>query len=223
MRNLIAITSLLLFLGIGLAITPSFVRGASIADTVGGSAAIATGENQNSSNNNNNDNATHAIAAATASTGNDVLASERLSITGSTDQPEKPTGPQAIILEILPKKTMGTIGKPLDITILAKHENGTGIPGVKVKAEIGSYLNTKESVRLGGTTDEKGALIVTPIIGEHAPQGQFLVTATASKEGFNKTSVSSGFAVDDGAAASSSGSGSSSGGSSSKCSGSSCK
>lgn len=197
MRTLIVTLGLLVLISIGLGAAPSFsVRAASIAD----SSPVLTGANSNTNNSNNNGNSNNntqtnsntgpVLAAAGAA----VNANERLGTTGSTDQPTKPSGPENIILQIVPKKSIGVIGRPLDISIAAKHENGTGIPGVKIIAQIGN--NADESVKLGGSTDKKGILIVTPIIGQHAQPGQFAISATAIKEGFTTAQVMSGFAVD---------------------------
>lgn len=220
MRTIIATLSLLALISVGLGMIPSQIRAASIADSAAIASTTST-SNDNNSNSSSSDNKSNPVLAA-ASAG-PINLNERLSTTGSTDQPEKPSGPENIILQIVPKKSMGVIGRSLDIAIAAKHENGTGIPGVKIVAQIGD--NGKESVKLGGTTDDKGVLIVTPIIGEHAQPGQFSITATAIKNGFTTAQVSSGFAVDEpsGGSTSSSSSSSSGGGSSSKCSGSSCR
>lgn len=190
MYTLIATLSLFALISIGLGLTPSLAKAASIADSAAmASTSTGTTNDSNSSSSNTSSNSVLASAAGA------INPNERLSTTGSTDQPQKAAGPENIILQIIPKKSMGVIGRSLDIAIAAKHENGTGIPGVKIVAQIGDHAN--ESVKLGGTTDDKGVLIVTPIIGKQAQPGQFSITATAIKDGFTTTQVSSGFAVDE--------------------------
>ena len=208
MRIIIAVTGLLTLTVLTLAIiAPPLARAASISD----SAAMAAQQPRNS---------TTVVNPTQTQTQTQTQTEKSLSTTGSTEQPPVPTGPQKITLTIIPAKEIVGIGKSVNILISAKSENGSGIAGAKVVTDIGDYPTGKQRVLLGGTTDNKGELVVTPTIGTHAVAGQFLVTANASKSNFDDASVSSGFTVADRGSGSGSGSSGSGGGSGGKSGGS---
>ena len=122
------------------------------------------------------------------------------------------TEPAKMFITAIPDKPVLTRGNTEGILVKAETDNGTAIPDVTIQSIVVDYATGKQKVVLGGQTNDKGEIKIAAAIGPHAHPGQFLVTVVGEKDGFNKSTVSTGFAV--------SAKGSSSSG---KCSGSSCK
>ena len=117
--------------------------------------------------------------------------------------------PAKMFITAIPEKPLLSRGNTEGILVKAETDNGTAIPDVTIQSVVVDYATGKQKVVLGGQTDDKGEVKIAAAIGPHAHPGQFLVTIVGEKDGFNKSTVSTGFAV----AAKDSG----------KCSGSSCK
>lgn len=169
--------------------TAGIAYAASIADN------IQTGQNSNASG--AMASAGGGGALATTSTG--VLGEEGFVLTAT---PDKPT--------IKP-------GEAETIHIKAATSNGTGISDVNIQLLLQDFQTGKHKLLFAGQTDDKGVLDITTNIGPHAKSGQYFVIANAANSNnSSKSSVSTGFAVDD------SGGSSSSVDSKGRCSGSSC-
>ena len=159
-------------------------------------------------------------AASTSDNNNSISPSTSDSNNNSTSSATQDSA-MKMFLTAVPEKGIISRGTTETIDISAKTDNGTAIPDVNIQSIVVDYASTHQKVILGGQTDDKGELKVSTAIGPHAHAGQFLVSVEGTHANFDKSVISTGFAVVN--KGSSSDSGSSSTDSKGRCSGSSCR
>lgn len=116
--------------------------------------------------------------------------------TSATIGGEVQTAPKNMIVTAILKKGEIEKGGSETITVKALTENGTGISDVNVAATVVDYATQQQRVLLGGQTDKTGEVDLTTQIGPNAHLGQYLVAISAEKDG-TKSTISTGFAVND--------------------------
>jgi hypothetical protein len=146
------------------------------------------GSDSGSSNNNNNNNDNNNSSSGGSNTGT-------RSSSGTIGGEAPPSAKNMVVTAIL-KKGEITKGGSETITVKALSENGTGISDVNVAATVVDYATQQQRVLLGGQTDKTGEVDLTTQIGPNAHLGQYLVAISAEKDG-QKSTISTGFAVND--------------------------
>ena len=141
----------------------------------------------------NNDNNTSSTSTSTSGEGASAVA-----VAGNDN---------GLILTAVPDKPTIKPGDSQTIHFKTTTTNGTALADSSIQAIIQDWATGKHKMLLSGQTDDKGTLDITTNIGPHATNGQYFVGASANNNN-SKSSVSTGFAVDN---------------SNGKCSGSSCK
>ena len=169
------------------------IAAASIADNI----VTQTGANSNGSG-----------AIASAGTGSGSFSSSSSSSSN---------GGQGITLTASADRGEIRAGSTQVIHIRALTNNGTAIADLPVQVLVKDYATGNQKLLLAGQTNERGETDVRAPISSNSSTGQYFVVISAEKGG-DKSTISTGFAVDEKGSSSSSSSSSSG-----KCSGSSCR